>query len=95
MERLSYRDLYKGYELNDTVNIWELEERDIAILDAAVELVENRYTLRELSDNVMFPRSTLSDNFKTPLRKLSAELYCSVHKILLQNKQKYFRGYIC
>lgn len=48
MERLSYRDLYKGYELNDTVNIWELRERDIAILDAAVELVENRYTLREL-----------------------------------------------
>ena len=71
MERLSYRDLYKGYELNDTVNI------------------------RELSDNVMIPRSTLSDNFKTPLRRLSAELYCSVHKILLQNKQKYFRGYIC
>lgn len=58
MERLSYRDLYKGHELNDTVNIWELRERDIAILDAAVELVENRYTLRELSDNVMIPRST-------------------------------------
>lgn len=57
MERLYYQDLYKGYELNDSVCIWSLSDRDIRILDAAVDLVENNYTLRELAVNSMIPRS--------------------------------------
>lgn len=95
MERLYYQDLYKGYELNDSVCIWSLSDHDIRILDAAVDLVENNYTLRELAVNSMIPRSTLCDYFKFSLRQLSYELYTSVRKVLIKNKQKYFRGYLC
>ena len=73
-------DEYEGYQLD--VDKYELTDKDKMILDNAILLVDNVWSLRTLSRNVLRSKSQLSRDFQKPLRQLSYELYQIVRKRL-------------
>lgn len=78
-----YHDYYAGYQLD--VSRYDLTEHDIMILRNAVLLVDNIWSLRTLSRNVLRSRSQLSRDFQKPLRTMSYELWQRVQKIYQRN----------
>ena len=79
---------YNNYQLD--VDYYELTERDKRILDNACLLVDNEWSLRELSKNCMLGKSQLSDDFKK-LKYLSYELWLEVKKVYNKNVER-FKG---
>ena len=78
---------YNNYLLDD-IRIYELTDHEQMILDNAILLVDNNYSLRKLSRNVGRSRSQLSRDFQKPLRTLSYELYGCVRKVLRSHLNK-------
>ena len=82
-------DYYKGYELDDICS-YELSKCQSAILDNAITLVDNRWSLRKTAAETGRSKSQLSRDFKL-LRSISYDLYKVVDKQLRTNKARYFR----
>lgn len=83
---------YEGYQLDD-VYTWELSDSDIDLLDAAIYLVDNRCTIRQVCKNFgKFKRATLQRHIHTKLRCLSFELYRCVCRVLKHNMTKKVGG---
>ena len=80
---------YNSYLLDD-ITIYDLSDKQKELLDNACMLVDNGYSLRQLSRNVNKSKSQLSRDFQKPLRKLSFELYQCVHRTYKKNISKYF-----
>jgi len=75
--------LYAGYQLD--VSRYDLTNREIKILNDAVLLVDNGWSLRKLSRNVLRSKSQLSRDFQKPLRTISYELWQRVQKTYQKN----------
>ena len=81
---------YDGYMLDNVCN-YELTDLEKEILDNAIILVNQNWSLRKLSKNVGRSRSQLSRDFQKPLKRLSYDLYGCVRKVLKNNSDKYFK----
>jgi len=68
----------------------ELSEKDQEILEGAIMLIDNKWSLRKLALNVGRSRSFWSRHFRKTLPYLSDDLTLQVFHILRHNKIKYF-----
>lgn len=82
---------YRGYMLDDVCS-YDLTDLEKEILDNAKMLVDENWSLRELSRNVGRSRSQLSRDFQKPLKSLSYDLYGCVRRVLRNNSKKYFKN---
>lgn len=80
---------YKGYLLDDTYE-WDLTDKEKMILDNACMLVDEHYTLKELSRNCCRSVSSLKRDFGKPLRSLSFELWQCVNRVKQENLKEFF-----
>lgn len=78
---------YQGYLLDDNQYVWDLTENDKQLLDAAVYLVDNRYSIRKAALNCNYSKSTLHRKIHTQLRQLSSELYKCVIRTLSKSRR--------
>ena len=69
---------FEGYTID--VSKYELTEKEKEILRNAIDLVNNNWSLRELSRNCGISKSTLQKDFTDKLRYISFELYQLVRK---------------
>lgn len=81
---------YQGYLLDDIAE-WELPNKDRLLLDSCIYLIDNKCSLREVEQNCLISRSTLSRQINTRLRYISFEIYNLVKHQLRNNKAKYFK----
>lgn len=79
---------YNGYQL-DGITAHDLTDKEKQIIDNACVLVDNRWSLRELSRNCFRSKSQLQRDFKQ-LKGISYELYQVVERLLSNNKSRYF-----
>lgn len=86
MEYAQHR-LYKGYTLNDTVEYWDLSERELLYYDACVFLVDSRKSLRKTCKEFSIPKSSLRDFINKKLGGISIELKDCVVRQLRKNIQ--------
>lgn len=75
---------YEGYELD--CNEWELTNEEINILNAAILLVDNHWSIRKLARNILKSKSQVHRDLHK-VRALSYELYQCVKRTLKENKQ--------
>lgn len=80
---------YKGYLLDDTYE-WDLTDKEKMILDNACMLVDEHYTLKELSRNCYRSVSSLKRDFGKSLRSLSFELWQCVNRVKQENLKEFF-----
>ncbi len=76
---------YKGYRLD--VSIWSLSDRKKEILDNAISFIENKYSLRQLSENCGRSTSTVCSDFHI-LPTISTELNDLVRAQIKSNRRR-------
>ena len=81
-------DYYNGYLID--VNIYELSKLEEKILENACIMIDNRWSLRTLSKNVLKSKSQLHRDFKK-LKNFSYEMYLCIHKLYKHNYNQFFR----
>lgn len=80
-----YKEYFNDrYELD--VPTWELTEKELEALENAYLLVENNWSIRELSRNVGKSKSQLHRDIHNLVRKTSYELYQCVKRVLDNHK---------
>ena len=79
-------DLYSLYGYTIDVSKWDMTDSERNIVYLASELVDNDWSLSELSKNTGVPKSTLQREFTNKLRYLSYELYQCVQRRYKQHK---------
>jgi len=62
------------------VSKYDLSEQDAAVIDNAISLVENNWSLRKLAENTGISKSTLQRDFANKLKYFSYELYQLVQR---------------
>lgn len=82
-------DYYKGYQVNDTVNLLELSSKETNLLDACVYMVSCRSTIRKTAENFCISKSTLHRNIHDKLPSICYELYRCVLSILKSNSTEF------
>ncbi len=83
-------EYYNGYLLDGTYN-FDLSEKEKVLLDNAIMLIDNNWSLRCLSRNVGKSKSQLHRDFQLSLKKVSFELYHYVNRVLQNNYIRYFK----
>lgn len=84
-------EYYNNYLLDDTIEEWELTDKQKRCLDMAIYLVDNRYSIRKIAREFGLSKTQVHWWFNNKLRDLSYELYRCVVRQLKENKNKYFK----
>lgn len=83
---------FYGYQLEGGIYTFDLSMKELALLMACCELVDNKWTLDQASANSCIPRSTLHRHIHNKLPKLSHELYKCVVRVMKENETYKFGG---